>query len=206
MAVYDLIEFGKKLKQRCSMEDDMENNGENNATQKSDGAESGTITPLVSVLIAHHHRLFREGLCSLLKEHPSLKVVETAGDGREALSLVQTLRPDVVLMGISMPQLNGIEATRIMKKISPRTQVLILSMHDKEEFLIHALEAGASGYLLMDTPAHELFQAIEEARRGNCYLSTSLLRKFITNYLESRKQQPDERAGGDGQSRHSQGV
>jgi DNA-binding NarL/FixJ family response regulator len=137
----------------------------------------------IKVFLVDDHQVLLEGLVRLIHNHPSMKVVGTARDGRAALRQIPALRPDVVLMDISMPNLNGVEATRLISQSSPDTKILVLSMHDNEEFLRRVLKAGASGYLLKDATADELFLAIEEAHQGNSYLSPSLSRKLIKEYL-----------------------
>ena len=138
----------------------------------------------IRVFLVDDHHLFLDGLVRLLQDQPTLKPVGTASNGREALKQIQALRPDVVLMDISMRDLNGIEATRRVSQISPTTKVVLLSMYDSEEFLKRALEAGAKGYLLKDATAHELFLAIREVHRGNVYLSPGISRKLIPSYLQ----------------------
>lgn len=139
----------------------------------------------IRILVADDHRIFLEGVVRLLKDRPDLEVVGTAGDGRSAVSMVKQLTPDVVLTDISMPNLNGMESARLIKKVSPRTKVLVLSMHESEEFLKRVLEAGGSGYLLKETSADELYAAIKEAHRGNIYLSPSLSRRVIRDYVKN---------------------
>ena len=141
----------------------------------------------IRVFLVDDHRIFLEGLVRLIQDHPFMKIIGTAGNGRAALREIRSLQPDVVLMDISMPHLNGLEATRIITGANPKTKVLILSMHESEAFLRRVLEAGAIGYLLKDSTADELFLAIEEVHKGNSYLSPSLARKLINDYIESRK-------------------
>ena len=141
----------------------------------------------IRVFLVDDHRIFLEGLVRLIQDHPFMKIIGTAGNGRAALREIRSLQPDVVLMDISMPHLNGLEATRIITGASPKTKVLILSMHESEAFLRRVLEAGAIGYLLKDSTADELFLAIEEVHKGNSYLSPSLARKLINEYVEARK-------------------
>ena len=141
----------------------------------------------IRVFLVDDHRIFLEGLGRLIQDHPFMKIIGTAGNGRAALKEIRSLQPDVVLMDISMPHLNGLEATRIITGASPKTKVLILSMHESEAFLRRVLEAGAIGYLLKDSTADELFLAIEEVHKGNSYLSPPLARILINDYIESRK-------------------
>jgi two-component system, NarL family, response regulator NreC len=147
----------------------------------------------IRVFLVDDHKLYLEGLEKLIKDRPTMSVVATAPDGREAVNQIRVLKPDVVLMDISMPHLNGIEATRIIKKASPKTQVLILTMHENQGFLNKVLEAGACGYLLKDSNANEVFLAIEGAYRGNLYLSPLISHKLIGDYLEVVKRQESEK-------------
>ena len=150
------------------------------------GAES------IRIFLADDHRIFLEGLVRLIQDQPSMKVIGTAPDGREALNRVRTLQPDVVLVDVSMPGLNGLEVTRLINKTTPKTRILVLSMHDNEEFMRRVLEAGAIGYLLKDATADELFFAIREAYRGNSYISPSLTGKLIADFLELKKKRQQE--------------
>lgn len=138
----------------------------------------------IRVFLVDDHQLFLDGLVRLLQDQPTFKPIGTASNGRAALPQIRALRPDVVLMDISMPDLNGIEATRRVAQLSPTTKVVLLSMYDSEEFLHRALAAGAKGYLLKDATAQELFLAIREAHRGNVYLSPSISRKLIPSFLQ----------------------
>lgn len=151
----------------------------------------------IRVFLVDDHRLFLDGLVRLIQDQPCMKILGTAGDGREALKQIEALQPDVVLMDISMPNLNGVEATRIISRVSPKTKILILSMHDNEEFLRRVLKAGAAGYLLKDSTADELVLAIKEAHQGNAYLSPILSRKLIADYLEIIKRRQGESVDSD---------
>src|SRR5882672_5001489 len=113
------------------------------------------MTP-IRVLLADDHTLVRAGIRALLEKLPDVQVVAEASDGREALHLVQTKQPDVVLMDIAMPELNGLEATKRLVKEFPNISVLILSVHKNEEYVWQALRAGAAGYLLKDADVAEL--------------------------------------------------
>lgn len=144
------------------------------------------MTP-IKVFIADDHILFLQGMVRLIKDQSLMEVVGTAVDGREAIEKIGALQPDVALIDVSMPHMNGIEASRLTKKLSPKTKILILSMHDNGEFLRSSLEAGASGYLLKDSTADQLFTAIKEVYRGNTYLDPSLSCILIKDYLEAKK-------------------
>ena len=135
------------------------------------------------VLIAEDHALVRAGFRALLSDCPGVQVVAETGDGRQALRLVQEVQPDVILMDISMPGLNGLEATARVVGEHPNIRVIILSMHADEEYVLQALRAGASGYLLKDSDAAELGLAIAAVMRGETYLSPQVSKHVIADYL-----------------------
>lgn len=137
----------------------------------------------VRVLLADDHTLVRAGIRALLDKLPDVQVVAEATDGRDALSLVKTHQPHVVLMDIAMPGLNGLEATRRMVKEFPRTNVLILSMHASEEYVWQALRGGAAGYLLKGAELAELALAIKAVTRGETYLSPPISKQVIRDYV-----------------------
>lgn len=137
----------------------------------------------VRVVLAEDHTLVRAGVRSLLDKIPTVEVVGEAGDGREALRLVEATRPDLVLMDITMPGLNGLEATaRIAKDFRP-TKVLILSMHASEEYVLRALRVGASGYLLKDAGAEELERAVAAVARDEAYFSPQVSKHVVAGYM-----------------------
>lgn len=135
------------------------------------------------VLLADDHQLVRSGIRSLLQSFADVEVVGTTGDGREAVELAKTLQPNIVLMDIAMPILNGLEATARITKECPHSQVIILSMHTNEEYVLSALRAGASGYLVKNAAPEELELAIRAVARGETYLSPAVSRHVIEEYL-----------------------
>lgn len=137
----------------------------------------------VRVLLADDHTLVRAGIRALLDKLPEVQVVAEATDGRDALNLVKTHQPHVVLMDIAMPGLNGLEATRRMVKEFPKTSVLILSMHASEEYVWQALRGGAAGYLLKGADLAELALAIKAVTRGETYLSPPISKQVIKDYV-----------------------
>jgi two-component system response regulator NreC len=141
----------------------------------------------VSVLLAEDHTIVRQGLAKLLEAEPCIRVVGEARNGREAIAKVEELKPDVVIMDIAMPLLNGIEATRQIKKKRPQTKVIILSMHSHDRFISELFTLGASGYLLKDSSGPDIIQAIESAIEGDTYLSPSISRKVIEDYVSLKK-------------------
>lgn len=132
------------------------------------------------VLLADDHRLIRAGIRALLEQLGNVEVVAEAANGREALELADKHRPDVVLMDIAMPELNGLEATERLKKQFPRMRVLLLSMHADEAYVSQALAAGADGYILKNAGVVELELAIQAAARGESYLSPAVAKKVIS--------------------------
>lgn len=139
---------------------------------------------LIGVLLADDHDLVRAGIRSLLQTISGVKVLAEADDGRKALDLVRTHQPDVVLMDIAMPGLNGLDATSRIVKEFPRTRVIILSMHRSEEHVLGALRSGAAGYLLKDASPFELETAVRSVARGESYLSPPISRQVIEDYRQ----------------------
>ena len=138
----------------------------------------------IRVLLADDHTLVRAGIRSLLENMEGIEVIAEAGDGREALRLVTTHRPDVVLMDIAMPGLNGLEAAARIAKKFPNVRVVILSMHVNEEYVLQALRAGAAGYMVKGADAAELEIAIRAVARGETYLSPMVSKHVVTDYIQ----------------------
>jgi two-component system, NarL family, response regulator NreC len=137
------------------------------------------------VLLADDHTIVREGILSLLQSQPGVAVVGTADNGREAVERARRTFPDVIVMDIAMPLLNGIEATRQLRKFLPTTKVLILTMYADEEYVLQALQAGARGYLLKKAAPSELLQAIRTVERGDYYLSSDISHVLVERFLQS---------------------
>jgi len=144
----------------------------------------------IRVLLAEDHALVRAGIRSLLEKMEGVIVVGEASDGRDALTQIEGLKPDIVLMDISMPLLNGLETTRRCAKDIPTTHIVILSMYAAEEYVVQALRAGASGYMLKDSATSELELAIHSVARGEIYLSPAISRGIVEDYLQ-KKETPD---------------
>ena len=138
----------------------------------------------VRILIAEDHTIVRKGLCSILKNEKDIDVIGEAENGKEAIKKVEELTPDVVVMDISMPLLNGLEATRQIKKRFPEVKVLILTVHSNEEYILEILKAGASGYLVKKAAPEELVAAIHAVSRGNSFLSPSVSKSVIKKFLQ----------------------
>lgn len=140
----------------------------------------------MKVIIAEDQGIVRAGIRSLLEMHQDIEVVAEAVDGWDAVKKTIRLKPDVVLMDISMPKLRGIEATREIHQQLPKTKILALTVHDREEYFFALLEAGGSGYLLKEGDPEELVTAIRAVHRGDAYLTPRITRSVLDNYLSNR--------------------
>jgi len=141
----------------------------------------------ITVLLADDHAVVRDGLRLLLEAQGDIKVVGDAANGHEAVHQVERLRPDVVVMDIAMPELNGIEATQQIREGCPSAQVVILSMHYTSEHIFRALQAGARGYLLKESAGIEVVNAVRTVQAGHRYLSQKISDKVIDNYVHQRE-------------------
>lgn len=137
----------------------------------------------IRVLLADDHSLFRAGVHALLSNIEGVEVVGEADSGRKALDMVRARTPDVVLMDIAMPEMNGLETTTRVTKEFPGVRVIMLSMHAGEEYVMQALRAGASGYLLKDAATSELELAVRAVARGETYLTPTISKRVIDDYL-----------------------
>lgn len=139
------------------------------------------------IVIAEDHRILREGLRFLLASNPDFEIIGEAEDGRGAIRCVDELRPDLVLMDLSMPKMNGLDAIAEVKNQCPDTKVLVLTVHKAEEYVFESLKAGADGYLLKDTTHTELILAVGTVLGGKPYLSPGISGDLVAGYLEGRK-------------------
>jgi DNA-binding NarL/FixJ family response regulator len=137
----------------------------------------------IRILLADDHTLVRQGLRKLLEERPDWAVIAEAGDGREAVRLAEQLKPDVAILDVAMPLLNGIEATRQITKRVPGTHVLVLSMHADEAYVTQILQAGATGYLLKDSADVDLLKAVSEAAHGRSFFSPAIASVMLDDYV-----------------------
>lgn len=138
----------------------------------------------INIVLADDHRLVRQGIRGLLEAEPDLRVVGEASTGLETCQLVEDLKPDVLLVDLRMPNLNGLEVTRQLTERKARTRVVILTMYDNDAYVLEALKNGAAGYLLKDCTAIDLVQAVHEVAAGGRYLSEAVSRRAINAYLE----------------------
>ena len=145
----------------------------------------------VRVLIVDDHDIVRAGIRMLLDAQPDMAVVGEASDGREAIEMAGSMKPDVVLMDISMPGVTGIEATRVIKEANSRVEIVGLTMHAEDRYFFQLLQAGASGYVVKGASPHELLDAVRAASRGEAYIHSSLQRKLIGDYV-SRAEANDQ--------------
>lgn len=138
---------------------------------------------IVRILIADDHKIILDGLCSLLDKNDALKVIGQAADGLSAVRLAGELSPDLVIMDISLPGLNGIDATRRILEANPRVKIIALSMHKDGRYIAEALKSGAMGYLLKESAFDELIAAIGAVMKGQCYLSAAIADLVIKDYV-----------------------
>lgn len=144
----------------------------------------------IRVMIADDHAVVREGLHNLLDEQSDMTVVGQATDGLQVVKKVKSSKPDVALVDIQMPNLNGLEAITLIKDAVPETEVVILSMHRKDAYVHQALSAGAHGYVLKASPTSEVLEAIRTVHKGEYFLSSKINSKIITAFLKSRDDRP----------------
>ena len=147
----------------------------------------------LKIIIADDHRIVREGLRNLLENHSRIKVIASVDDGLAVLEKAAQERPDIAILDITMPGLNGLETTRRLLEMHPKSKVIILSMHSDRQFVMEAMRAGASGYVLKDSAFQELLIAIRNVQENQVYLSGKIARLVIDDYL-SRKHETDSSA------------
>src|SRR3989442_11988333 len=136
------------------------------------------------ILVADDHEIVRRGLCAILESHTGWEVCGEAADGREAVEKAEQLNPDVVILDIGMPSLNGLEATRQILKNNPRATILVLTLHDSDQVVREVLNAGARGFLLKSDAARDLVAAVEALRRDKTYFTSKVAAMVLEGYLE----------------------
>lgn len=148
-----------------------------------DGGNTNMVSnEVISIALIDDHKLFREGVKRILSFDPTFDVVAEADDGRDAKGIVETYNPDIVLMDINMPEVNGIEATKDLLEENPDIKVIILSIHDDENYVTHALKTGAQGYLLKEMDTESLMEAIRVVYNGGSYLHPKVTHNLVEEY------------------------
>ena len=144
------------------------------------------MSPKQRIVIAEDHTILREGLRALLTSSPDFEIVGEAEDGREAIRCVEKLKPNLILTDLSMPRMTGMDAIREIKRRSPETKVLVLTVHKTEEYILATLQAGADGYLLKESTQAELMIAVKHVLSGKHYISPGISDKVLEGYLDGR--------------------
>ena len=148
------------------------------------------MTP-IKVMVADDHRMVREGLVSILESLPGANVVAQASDGIEAVEMAREKRPDVLVVDIAMPRLNGLEVVRRVKEDNPEMGVLVLTMHEEEEYVVHLVKAGADGFLLKDSAGDELLAAVKSIHAGRGYFGAHASKVLADQYRRPTKEAED---------------
>jgi DNA-binding NarL/FixJ family response regulator len=144
----------------------------------------------IKILVVDDHAIMRDGIRALLSSHDDIEIVGEASEGKEAIEKTQKLSPDVVIMDIAMAGMNGLEATRQIKKKNPRVKVLVLTQHDNKEYVLSAIKVGVAGYVPKKALGSELVSAIRAVRKGDSFLYPSAAAALITDYLREAKKEP----------------
>jgi two-component system response regulator NreC len=153
------------------------------------------VTAKIRVLVVDDHTLFRQGIVGLLNSQPDIEVVGEEGDAQGAVQAALRLLPDILLMDIAMPGISGLDAAREIKDRCPSVRILILTIHDREDYLYKALRAGASGYVLKGADIHDLLTAVRTAHHGEIYLYPSVAKKLVGEYLRQARSGEDPATG-----------
>jgi len=156
------------------------------------------MTGRIRILVADDHTVIRRGIVGLLNAQSDMEVVAEAGTGREAVAQAVAVKPDVALLDVAMPDLNGLGATREIKEQLPAAAVLILTMHDREDYLFQALRAGASGYVLKGADIDDLLTAVRAVARGGVYLFPQVAKELLSDYLRRVRSGEDVKSSYDG--------
>ena len=140
------------------------------------------------ILIVDDHEVVRDGLKNILNSMDNISIAGEAGNGEDAVKMYSSLKPDLVIMDISMPGMNGIEATRVIKEKDPDARILILTMHDNQEYLNQIIRSGAKGFILKNTDKEELLEAVKTVAGGENFFSKDISKLIIDNYIRSAKE------------------
>ncbi|MBI4429603.1 MAG: response regulator transcription factor [Ignavibacteriales bacterium] len=143
-----------------------------------------TRTKHIRILLVDDHPIVLSGLRNALSSHPGFEIAGEAADGEKAVAMAKELRPDIILMDISLPGMNGLEATKVLKKEVQKAKVVMLTMHNNKEYVLEIIRSGAWGYLLKDTSPAELTRAIESVYKGETFFSPSVSQIFIDSYVK----------------------
>lgn len=152
----------------------------------------------VKLIFADDHGIVRDGLRTLFRSDKTFSIAGEASNGEEAVQLASKVKPDIAILDISMPKLNGIEATKVIKSRHPDIKVLILTIHDKEDYVYELIQAGASGYVLKNAEKREIFEAVRTVAGGESYFSPGVSKPLVDGAIKRTKEQPAEPADGDG--------
>ncbi len=144
----------------------------------------------IRTILLEDHKMVRQGLVALLQDAPGMEIVGEAGDGNSAVEMARTHQPDVALLDISMPGMNGLEAARKIRELSPKTKLLFLTMYADDEYIIQALRFGGTGYVLKDADANTLIDAIRRVHRGENYLSPEVSQTIIRRVISDNSEPP----------------
>lgn len=139
------------------------------------------------IFIADDHAILREGLLSIINGVPEYEVIGESGDGREALEKIEKLKPDVVILDISLPSMTGVEISRQIRKYHPEIKIIILSQHDNDDYVEHLMQYGVHGYILKENTAIDLLRAIDEVKKDNIYLSPQITKKIVNSFMLYRR-------------------
>lgn len=147
----------------------------------------------INIALVDDHKLVRNGIKSLLEEEEDMIVVAEGSNGLEAIEIVRDVRPDLLIIDVRMPEMNGIEAVGELKRLGLEVKIIVLSMHDSEDYIIQSIKAGANGYLLKDTDKKEFLKAIHTVNAGGKYFSGDISNIIVSNYLQSSTNTPKEK-------------
>ncbi len=147
---------------------------------------------IIRILLADDHTVVRKGLCLLLESHPGFKVIAEASNGREAVAMAEAHKPDVAVLDVAMPMLNGIEAARQIADRLPKTAIVFLSMHSDEAYVLKALKSGAKAYLLKDSAEYDLINAIKAVTEGKAFFSPAISKMLVEDYMRQMREREVE--------------
>lgn len=142
----------------------------------------------IKIFIADDHAILREGLCLIIQSVEEYEIIGESGDGREALEKIEMLKPDVVILDISLPSMTGVEVSRQIRKFNPGIKIIILTQHNNDEYVEQLMQLGVHGYILKENTSIDLIRAISEVIKNNIYLSPEVTKKMVNNYIINRQQ------------------